>query len=400
MSVAVKVLAIIPARGGSKGIPGKNIKPLRGKPLVEYSIQAALEASCVNRVVVSTDDDNIAGVAIRAGAEVIKRPVGISGDKAPSEAALLHVLSELEQNENYRPDIVVFLQCTSPLTLAEDIDGTVNLLLNENADSAFSAIRFYHFLWRMDKKNAAEGINHDKSVRPMRQDREEQFLENGAIYVFRTASFLKNRHRFFGQTVIYEMPQKRCLEIDEPFDFELAENVLKQFSQNLQVEAIPADIAALVMDFDGVFTDNSVFVMDDGREIVRCHRGDGMGLSMLKKTGLPLFVLSKETNPVLLARCKKLGIPALHGVENKLKVLKEWAVEHEITLDKIVYIGNDINDLECMTAVGCGVAVADAVPEALNSAAIVLSEKGGNGALRELSELILKRMQKNNNNTN
>jgi YrbI family 3-deoxy-D-manno-octulosonate 8-phosphate phosphatase len=397
MSAALKVLAIIPARGGSKGIPGKNIKPLGGKPLIEYSIQAALDANCVNRVMVSTDDNKIADAAVKAGAEVVMRPAEISGDKAPSEAALLHVLVELDQKENYRPDIVVFLQCTSPLTIAEDIDGTVNAMLHEKADSAFSAIRFYHFLWRKDAKNEAEGINHNKSVRPMRQDREEQFLENGAIYAFRTEGFLKSRYRFFGKMAIYEMPQKRCLEIDEPYDFELAQNTLRQYSQNVRSEAIPADIVALVMDFDGVFTDNSVFVMDDGREVVRCHRGDGMGLSMLKKAGVKLFVLSKETNPVLLARCKKLGIPVSHAVEEKLPALKAWSAEQAIPLQKIVYIGNDVNDLECINAVGCGVAVNDSVPEILSAALIVLSAKGGNGALRELSELILKRLQKNIN---
>ncbi len=397
MSDALKVLAIIPARGGSKGIPGKNIKPLGGKPLIAYSIHAALEAKTVNRILVSTDDEKIAEVSRKAGAEVSMRPPEISGDKASSESALLHVLEELAGKEDYHPDIVVFLQCTSPLTLAEDIDGTVNSLLSQEADSAFSAIRFYHFIWRRDQNQNAEGINHDKSVRPMRQDREEQFLENGAIYVFRTEGFRKNHHRFFGNTAIYEMPPQRCLEIDEPYDFELAQNALRNQNRVSRCKTIPADIAALVMDFDGVFTDNAVFVLEDGREVVRCHRGDGMGLSMLKKAGITLFVLSKEKNPVLLARCKKLGIPVLHGVDMKLDALKEWATKHKLPLEKIVYIGNDINDLECMDAVGCGVAVADAVPEVLSSASLVLSTNGGNGALRELSELILKRIMENRN---
>lgn len=393
MSADLKVLAIIPARGGSKGIPGKNIKVLGGKPLVTYSINAALGAKFVTRVIVTTDDQKIAATSVKAGAEVVMRPAEISGDNSPSEAAILHVLDQLKHKENYKPDIVVFLQCTSPLTISEDIDGTVNALINEKADSAFSAIRFYHFVWRKSAKGA-EGINHEKAVRPMRQEREQQFLENGAIYVFRTEGFQKSRHRFFGNTVIYEMPSERCLEIDEPYDFELAKNALEQRSKLSKTQSIPVDIAALVMDFDGVFTDNSVYVMEDGREVVRCHRGDGMGLSMLKKIGIPLFVISKEANPVLLARCKKLGIPVIHKVDDKLPALREWATNKGLVLEKIVYIGNDINDIECINAVGCGVAVADSVPEVLAVANIVLSSPGGNGALRELAELIIERMGK------
>ena len=391
MPSALEILAIIPARGGSKGIPHKTIKILDGMPLIVHSIQAALLAKSITRIIVSTDDDKIATIARKAGAEVSIRPNEISGDKTSSETALLYVLNELEQKENYRPDIVVFLQCTSPLTLSEDIDGTVSTLLKEKADSAFSAIRFYHFIWHR-KLYGVEGINHDKNVRPMRQEREEQFLENGAIYAFLTDGFLNSKHRFFGNTAIYEMPPERCLEIDEPYDFELAQNALKQQAKKSREQSLPLDIAVLVMDFDGVFTDNSVYVMEDGREAVRCNRGDGLGLSMLKSTGLPLFVLSTETNQVVLARCKKLGIPVLQSVTNKLPALSEWASKNEIPFEKIVFIGNDINDLECLNAVGCGVAVADSVPEVLTCANIVLSSKGGYGALRELSELILNRM--------
>jgi len=391
MATSLEILTIIPARGGSKGIPGKNIKLLRGKPLIAYSIEASLNARTITRTIVSTDDNKIAEISRKAGAEVSIRPAEISGDKAPSEAALLHVLDELERNENYHPDIVVFLQCTSPLTISEDIDGVVSELVNEKADSAFSAIRFYHFLWHRQQQGA-EGINHDKNLRPMRQDREEQFLENGAIYTFRTEGFRRSRHRFFGNTAIFEMPPYRCLEIDEPYDFELAEEALKRQTKKSVEMSLPEDIAALVMDFDGVFTDNSVYVMENGLEAVRCNRGDGLGLSMLKRTGLPLFVLSTETNPVVSARCRKLGIPVLDSVSDKLPALRDWAFKAGIPLEKIIFVGNDINDLECINEVGCGVAVADAVPEVLSCANIVLSSKGGYGALREISELILKRI--------
>lgn len=222
----MEILAIIPARGGSKGIPRKNVLPVAGKPLIEYAIQAALTAGLVNRLVVSTDDPEIEHVALNAGAEVVKRPEAISGDSASSEMALLHVVETLKQNEGYVPDILVFIQCTSPLTLAEDIDGTVRKLLDTDADTALAVAPFHYFLWKENESGEVEGINHQKLHRPMRQEREDQFIETGAVYVMRVNEFMETRHRFFGKTVKYEMPEDRCFEIDEPVDLLIAEQLL------------------------------------------------------------------------------------------------------------------------------------------------------------------------------
>jgi CMP-N-acetylneuraminic acid synthetase len=221
----VSNLAIIPARGGSKGLPRKNVLPLAGKPLVAWSIEAARAAREVHRVVVSTDDDEIASVSERFGAEVVRRPAELSGDEATSESALLHVLAHLQATEAYRPELTVFLQCTSPLTAAVDIDGTVHALREHGADTALAVVDFHYFLWRRSGADAV-GINHDKRVRQRRQDREPQFLETGAIYVMRTEGFLAAKHRFFGTTVLYSMPAERRLEIDVLVDFRVAEALL------------------------------------------------------------------------------------------------------------------------------------------------------------------------------
>jgi len=223
----LSIVGIIPARGGSKGIPRKNLHLLADKPLIAYMIEQARLSRSVRRVVVSTDDPEIATVVQECGAEVVMRPVGLSGDTASSETALLHALEYLKESENYEPDILVFMQCTSPLTLSEDIDGTVQVLLKENADSALSVTPFHYFLWRRSKEQGAVGINHDKFVRPLRQKREPQFLETGAIYAMRTSGFKNVKHRFFGKTAMYVMPQERCLEIDEPVDFLIAEVLLR-----------------------------------------------------------------------------------------------------------------------------------------------------------------------------
>lgn len=227
----MKAIAIIPARGGSKGIPHKNLQRLADKPLVAHTIKQAQSAHTIGRVLVSTDDAKIGAVAQYYGAEVVWRPAEISGDTASSEAALLHTLATLQQNEGTLPDLIVFLQCTSPLTRAEDIDGTVHALLTEHADTALAATPFHYFLWQQTENGDAVGVNHDKRVRLLRQQRTLQYRETGAVYVMRTEGFLQAKHRFFGKTALYVMPAERCLEIDDPFDLQMAEWLLQMHWQ-------------------------------------------------------------------------------------------------------------------------------------------------------------------------
>ena len=397
----LNVVAIIPAREGSKGIPRKNIQLLAGKPLIVHTIENALRSRSVNRVIVSTDGLEIAEVAKKFGSEVILRPHEISGDLASSEAALLHALNHLQQTEGYEPDLMVFLQCTSPLTLPEDIDGTVKALLEENADSALAVTPFHYFLWQKDQHGNAVGINHDKRVRPLRQECEPQFMEAGSVYVMRTRGFKSSEHRFFGKTAMYVMPAERCMEIDDPHDIAVAEALMRERERESKIKALPNYIAALIFDFDGVFTDNRVIVFEDGHEAVLCDRGDGMGISLLKKTGIPSLVLSTGENSVVNARCKKLGLPCIRGIpDKKEEVLKTWLRKHGIDPAHAVYVGNDVNDVGCLQAVGCGVVVRDAHELAKSAARIILASPGGRGAVREIVDLITKCIDRQKNVTN
>ncbi len=388
-------LVIIPARGGSRGIPGKNIKTLAGKPLIAHTIEAARNARQVDRVVVSTDSPEIGELSKQYGAEVVWRPAEISGDRASSESALLHVMDHLHRTERYSADLIIFLQCTSPLTASEDIDGTVEALISAQADTALAVAPFHYFLWEVDGAGSATGINHDKNVRLMRQERTPQYIETGAIYVMKADLFRRHKHRFFGKTAVYIMPPERRWEIYEPVDFRVAEVLLREQPHQKQIGVLPPSIAALVMDFDGVFTDNTVSVNQDGTEAVVCSRADGLGLSRLAKIGIPMLVLSTEENPVVAARCKKMDLGCLQGIQNKKLALWQWAEENAINLANTLYVGNDINDLECLRAVGCGVAVADAHPEVKNASRLILQNFGGRGAIRELCDLIVANMEKN-----
>jgi N-acylneuraminate cytidylyltransferase len=223
-----KIIAIIPARGGSKAVPKKNLYGFAGKPLIAHMIEHAKQARSVNRVVVSTDDPEIASVSRKYGSEVVWRPKELSTDTVSSELALLHVLRSLQESEAYEPDIVIFLQCTSPLILPEDIDGTVKALLDEDADSALTVTPFHGFLWRRNAKGKVEGINHNKFRRIRRQDLKKQYQETGAIYVVKREGFLKAKNRFFGKLAMHVIPQERSFEINDLADFCINEALFNQ----------------------------------------------------------------------------------------------------------------------------------------------------------------------------
>ncbi|MDG6218596.1 MAG: acylneuraminate cytidylyltransferase [Candidatus Thermoplasmatota archaeon] len=395
-----EIIAIIPARGGSKGIPQKNIYPLAGKPLIAHTIDSVLRSNLVNRIIVSTDNTEIARISRQYGAESISRPEEISGDLISSEAALLHVLEYLKTTEGTLPYITVFLQCTSPLTSPDDIDGIVKTLIDKNADSAFTVTPFHHFLWKPDIDGGVVGINHDKNVRLMRQERGSEYLETGAVYVMRTEGFMKAKYRFFGKSIMYTTPPERCLEIDDYIDLKVAEVFFEMNGFHQNVMELPNPIEGLILDFDGVITNNKVIVNQDGCESVICDRGDGMGFDQLKQLDIPLLVLSTEKNPVVQARCEKLDIPFLQGIVDKLDVFKKWLEQNEVDPAQVIYLGNDINDISCMSYVGCGIAVGDAYPEVKAIAKIVLCSKGGDGAIRELSKMIAMRLNEaNSSNT-
>lgn len=392
-TTAARCVAIIPARGGSKGVPRKNLQRVGGVALVARAIRAARASAGVDLVVVSTDDDEIAAVSHAAGALVIRRPAEISGDEASSESAILHALDELERRgENI--DVVAFLQATSPFIPSDALSDAVRVVRAGEADSVFSAHETYGFLWRRsdgaaedgggEGGGAAEAINHDAAHRPRRQDREPHHLETGAFYVFGADGFRARGHRFFGRIRIAEVPEWTAIEIDDEHQLRVARALAA-------VHDLPEPIVvkAVVTDFDGVHTDDTAIIDTDGRERVRVSREDGMGVSLLRKAGLPMLILSTEVNPIVRARAEKLRVPVLHGIDDKESALRGWAEEIGVALDDIAYLGNDVNDLPAMRIVGWPVAVADAHPLVLDEARVVLSRTGGKGAVRELIERVL-----------
>lgn len=154
---------------------------------------------------------------------------------------------------------------------------------------------------------------------------------------------------------------------------------------------LPPTVKAIIFDFDGVFTDNRVIVDENGQESVICNRSDGLGISAIKQREISVLVLSKEKNPVVQKRCEKLGIPCVQGIDNKKAVLTSWLKENAIDPSTVIFLGNDTNDIECLQYVSCGVVVADAHEDAKKASKIILTRNGGQGAVRELCDLVISR---------
>jgi len=377
----VSTVAIIPARGGSKGIADKNLQPVHGVSLVARAVRSALATSSIDRVYVSTDADRIAAVAQSNGATVITRPPEISGDDASSESAILHALESIPDAE-----IVVFIQASSPFIDPKHLDEAVSMMKSGTFDAVFSATEDHGFRWEA-KGDEFVPLGHQLSSRPRRQDLPHRVVETGAFYLFRARGFTQAGSRFHGRVGCVTVGRRESLEIDTPEDLQLARELAMAGESTTRI----GPIDAVVFDFDGVHTDDFVFVSQDGAESVRVSRRDGYGITLLKKAELPLLILSTEKNPIVATRAKKLGVDVLQGQDDKASALHQWASTHSIDLQRVAYLGNDVNDAPALGLVGWPVVTGDAHPDVKLLARVVLQSHGGSGAVRELADLILKK---------
>jgi len=400
-----EVLALVPARGGSKGIPRKNIRDFAGYPLIAYSILAGLRAKLVTRVIVSTEDLEIAEVAKAWDADVpFLRPQELAQDQSLDLPVMQHALKWLVENEDYHPEIVVWLRPTSPLRPLNCVDDAVTLLLEHpEADSVRGVVpagQNPYKMWRVDQASgvmtpliSVEGIR--EAYNAPRQVLPQAFWQTGHIDAIRSR-LITERNTPTGDVILPLFIDPRyTVDIDKPSDWQGAEALVKDGHLDMVDPAsrrrqFPAELKLLVMDFDGVLTDNRVWVDQDGHESVAANRSDSLGLDSLRaNSDIELLVISKETNPVVTARCKKLGIPVFQSVSDKGQALKEILRQKKLNPQQVMFIGNDTNDLPAFEVAGYAVVPADAHPSVARLADLVLTHNGGHGAVRELCDLIL-----------
>lgn len=226
------VLAIIPARGGSKGLPRKNIIELAGKPLIAWTIEACLNSKYITKTIVSSDDDEILTISSKYGAEVIKRPAALASDISPSEPVIEHVLSVLEEAFEY----IIFLQPTSPLRSKEDIDIAMDFFLNSDATALISVCEIDNKVLKALKikdNGYLEGISNNEYPFMRRQDLPKIYMPNGAIYIISKDSFVRDGKLLTDKTIAYEMKMPNSLDIDSKADLDKAE---KYIMSNFQAE--------------------------------------------------------------------------------------------------------------------------------------------------------------------
>lgn len=389
------VAAVIPARGGSKGVSRKNLQEVAGVPLVARAVAAALAARSIGRVIVTSDDPEILDVARRAGAEGHRRSSATASDVATSEAALLEVITDLDLARTV--DVLAFLQCTSPFLQPAEIDAVTAPVLAGAADTTFSAAPFHGYLWDVGEDGCAVPVGHAGPERSRRQDEALRLLESGAVYVMRVAGLVETGRRFHGRTVPVQVDPGSAMEIDEPHDLAVARAIAPLVERPAGAGAPPSglptldDLDLVVLDFDGVFTDDRVLVATDGQEMVVCDRSDGRAAEALR-TAVDVLVLSSESNAVVKARCDKLGLECSqgHGL-TKGDALRDELGRRGTDAARVLYLGNDTNDVECLQIVGFPVVVGDSASSARAVAGHVLTARGGRGAIRELTEHLLGR---------
>lgn len=226
----MEVLAIIPARGGSKGIPMKNIKNLAGHPLIYYSIKAGQDSKYVTRTILSTENEQIKQVALECGCEVIDRPIKLAQDETKTIPVLIQVCDELKKRENYTPDVVVLLQPTTPTRDAKQLDEAFEIFLNNDCDSVFAAenIGTTHSKWRQNPKTKEFECLFDYRNRPRRQDEQEHypmFTETGSIYIIKT-DVMYEVNDFIGKKPMVYLSKYN--DIDTFEDFETASKIIEE----------------------------------------------------------------------------------------------------------------------------------------------------------------------------
>jgi N-acylneuraminate cytidylyltransferase len=394
-----EIIAVIPARGGSQGIPRKNLVLLGRHPLLAWSIAAARQSSCVKRVLVSTDDSEIADVARSYGAEVpFLRPAELAAHDSRDFPVFQHAVDWLEHVEGYSPDIIVQLRPTSPLRTPGLVDAAIDKLIRDDcADSVRTVTppsQNPYKMWSVSggalspllPSELEEPYNAPRQILPV------TYWQTGHLDAFWKRT-IRQKHSLTGDRILPLVVDPRCVvDIDAPIHVRIAEDIIGQGDLTLVKPARPnplTGVRLIVFDFDGVFTDNRVYVDQDGRESVACSRADGLGIARLLNGGFTAAVLSSETNPVVLARCRKLQLEVRHGLIDKSAALRELAASRKVTLHEIAYVGNDINDVDCLNSAGVAIVPSDAHPSLRASADLVLRNRGGDGAVREVCDLAL-----------
>lgn len=379
-------IAFIPARCGSKSIKFKNIKLFCNKPLIYWNIKALQESSMIDEIVVATDCNKIKSTVETFNfkkVRVYERDKLNAEDNSSTESVILEFLHK----EDYSgKDNFILVQATSPLTETKDFEEALIKMKTDNSDSLLTCVRVKRFLWN----DSNEPINYNFEKRPRRQDFRGVLIENGAFYINTVSNIISSKNRLSGKISIYEMEEYKYVEIDEDNDWIIAESLMKKYSK---INKKRKNIKVFLSDVDGTLTDAGMYYSESGEELKKFNTRDGKGFELLKKTGIKVGIITSENTTIVERRAKKMKLDYLfQGLEHKgkLDVAIKICKNEGISLEEIAYIGDDVNCIELLESVGLAACPSDSVLSVKNISNInVLTKKGGEGAVREFSEIIL-----------
>lgn len=381
-------VAFIPVRGGSKSIPLKNIKEIAGKPLIYWTVKAANDCEAIDRIYVSTDSEQIRNVVenFKLGKVcVIGRSAESASDTASTESAMI------EFSEEHMYDNIILIQATSPLLTSDDISRGFKEFYREGTDSVLSVVKQKRFNWEIDEEGYAVPRNYNFLKRPRRQEFDGYWVENGAFYITSRKAFTKSQCRISGNIRLCEMDEASYFEIDEISDWIIIEQLLKRRMENHDaVKASVPSVKMFLTDCDGCLTDGGMYYTENGDEIKKFCAQDGMGFRLLHEKGILTGIVTGEKRELNRKRAKKLNLDIYEeGVKDKLSVIKKICQKYQIDLENVAYVGDDVNDLEVIKAVGFGCSVSNGLTSIKEAADYVTEKNGGNGAVREVIERIL-----------
>ena len=379
----MSVIAFIPARGGSKSIPLKNIKSFCGQPLIYWNL-VSLQNAKVDKIIVATDSQEIKSVVEKFNfpkVEFYDRKKENASDESSTESVMLEYIN---QSSLLDSDIFMLTQVTSPFTKEKNFNEGLALL--KEYDSVISCCESKRFRWKED----GSAINYDIYNRPRRQDWRGDLVENGAFYISNVGNIKSSKNRISKNIGIYVMPEYTSVEIDAPHDWLVAEELMKRYiliDKNVDFK----NIKIVFSDVDGVLTDGGMYYSENGDEIKKFSVYDGMAFRLLQEKGLKVGMITTEDRDLNRRRAKKLNLDYdYHGAQDKLKIISDLCAKDNIKLSEIAYIGDDINCFQLLSNVGVAACPTNAVEKIKRIPNIIhLSKRGGAGVFREFAELII-----------
>ncbi|MBQ4801404.1 acylneuraminate cytidylyltransferase [Aquimarina sp. MMG015] len=382
----MKTIAFIPVRGGSKSIPLKNIKEFCGKPLVYWTIKAAVETKSIDEIIIATDHEQIETEVNSFGfnkVSVYRRNSSNAQDSSSTESVILEYL---EVRELDKKDAFVLIQATSPLLSAKDLTAGIKMFDKQEYDSVLSCVLSKRFFW----KGNGDPINYDPYSRPRRQDFEGIYMENGAFYINTVGKIKESSNRLSGNIGICLMPEYTDVELDEEDDWQRAEILMKKY---ILPEQTKKKITLFISDIDGVLTDAGMYYSENGDELKKFNTHDGMAFQLIRESGVKTAIITSENTELVKRRADKLKVDYLYQGKRdggKLSAALEICEKEGVTIEDVAYIGDDINCFELLSAVGLAACPSNALRKIRNIPGIIkLSRKGGEGVVREFYEEVL-----------